>query len=63
MNKISFVIPNAIPNPIPNAIPNANKIEDNNPFELTNVKPKTINNITDYIKLAPNVYIFCNSIK
>ena len=58
MNKISFTIPNTIPNT------NKDKIEPNNPFELTNqiiIKPKTIKNknITDYKKLAPNVYKFC----
>ena len=61
MNKISFTIPNTKANT------NKDKIEDKIPLELTNVitninvKPK-INNITDYIKIAPNVYIFCNSV-
>ena len=62
MNKISFTIPKVKLN----EIPNENKIEDNNPLELTNVKPNTkipskINNITNYTKIAPNVYIFCNN--
>jgi len=54
MNKISFIIPNQTTNI--NVNPNTN---DTN---VINVKPKIINNITDYIKLAPNVYIFCKGI-
>ena len=50
MNKLSFIIPtniNVNPIPIPNQITNIN------------VNSNTIKNITDYKKLAPNVYIFC----
>lgn len=58
MNKISFTIP----------IQNKDKIVSNNQLEITNettniiIKPKIIN-ITNYKKLAPNVYMFCNNIK
>ena len=57
MNKISFPIPIPIPIELTNTNTNTNTIESN-PLEQTNVKPK--NNITDYIKLAPNVFMFCN---
>ena len=55
MNKISFTIPNQTTNinVKPQTIPNQTT--------HIHVKPK-INknkNITDYIKLAPNVYKFC----
>jgi len=61
MNKISFTIPFK------------DKIVDIKPLELTketketnnniNVNPKIINNDTNYKKIAPNVYKFCNGIK
>jgi hypothetical protein len=57
MNKISFTIPNE------------NKIVDIKPLELTketnniNVNPIIINNNTNYKKIAPNIYKFCNGIK
>ena len=60
MNKISFTIPNQTTNI--NVNPNTNVTNVNPNTNVTNVNPKIINNISDYIKLAPNVYIFCNSI-
>jgi hypothetical protein len=56
MNKISFTIPNQTTNI------NVTNVNTNTNTNVINVKPKIINNITDYIKLAPNVYIFCKGI-
>ncbi len=60
MNKISFAIPKQNQNQKSN--PNKDKIAHKNSLEVTTQHKniKSIKNITDYKKLAPNVYIFSN---